>query len=151
MTALPCNSLKTLTIAYNTESIMPNGGYSVKWRVVGDEVWHLEPNKRANPIVISGVPSCYPLEVQLLVDCGTGLQVVETFGVQGSGSSSCYTFELLDQAQYTYTPCGTTSSTTIYNTSTIGIDSERQTICAVDGSVSGGGYSRKDQCLGTQA
>lgn len=150
MPVAPCNTLKTLTIDYSTTSITPSGGYTVKWRAVGDDVWHLEPNKRANPIVISGVPSCYPLEVQLLVDCGTGLQVVETFGVQGSGSSSCYEFGLLDTAQYTYTPCGTSSSVTIYNTSTIGIQEVNPTICAVDGSVSGGGYTRLDQCLGNQ-
>jgi hypothetical protein len=151
MPVAPCNTLKTLTIDYSTTSITPSGGYTVKWRAVGDDVWHLEPNKRANPIVISGVPSCYPLEIQLLVDCGTGLQVVETFGVQGSGSSSCYEFGLLDTAQYTYTPCGTSSSVTIYNTSTIGIQEVNPTICAVDGSVSGGGYTRLQQCLGTQA
>jgi hypothetical protein len=147
---LPCSTLKTLTIQYSTESIMPNLGYTVQWRAVGTETWYTEPNKKANPIVISGVPSCYPLEVRLMVDCGTGLQTVETFGVQGSGSSSCYTFSLLDTGEYTYTPCGTTSSRTIYNNSSIGIDSVNQTICAVDGSVSGGGYSRGDQCLGNQ-
>lgn len=151
MAVAPCNSLKTLTIAYSTESITPSGGYTVKWRAVGDDIWHLEPNKRANPIVISGVPSCYPLEVQLLVDCGTGLQVVETFGVQGSGGSSCYSFDLLDTGQYTYTPCGSTNSVSIYNTTSVDVLSANQNICAVDGSVSGGRYSRKDQCLGTQA
>lgn len=151
MPVAPCNTLKTLTIDYVTTSITPSGGYTVKWRVVGDDVWHLEPNKRANPIVISGIPSCYPLEVQLLVDCGTGLQTVETFGVQGSGSSSCYTFDLLDTAQYTYTPCGSTSSVTVYNTSTTELSAINNSICAVDGTVSGGGYSRRDQCFGTQA
>lgn len=150
MPVAPCNTLKTLTIDYVTTSITPSGGYTVKWRVVGDDVWHLEPNKRANPIVISGIPSCYPLEVQLLVDCGTGLQTVETFGVQGSGTSLCYEFGLLDTAQYTYTPCGTSSSVTIYNTSTIGVQEVNPTICAVDGSVSGGGYTRMEQCLGNQ-
>jgi hypothetical protein len=145
-----CNTLKTLTIDYTTSSIMPNGGYTVQWRVVGDEVWHTEPNKRANPIVISGVPSCYPLEVRMMVDCGSGLQVVETFGVQGSGSATCYTFELLDSAQYTYTPCGTANSVTIYNNANIGSE-VAQNICAVDGSISGGRFTRMDQCLGTQA
>jgi hypothetical protein len=143
-----CNTLKTLTIEYASSSIMPTMGYTVQWRIVGDEVYHTEPNKRANPIVISGVPSCYPLEVRLLVDCGSGLEVVETFGVEGSGSSTCYTFTLLENAEYTYTPCGSTSSVTVYNSSNIGAEQVSQTICAVDGSVSGGGYSRMDQCLG---
>jgi hypothetical protein len=150
MAVAPCNSLKTLTIEYSTSSIMPSGGYTIQWKAVGDDEWYTEPNKRANPIVISGVPSCYPLEVRLMVDCGSGLEIIETFGVAGSGSSSCYTFDLLDTAQYTYTPCGTSSSVTIYNTSTIGIQEVNPTICAVDGSVSGGGYSRRDQCLGNQ-
>jgi hypothetical protein len=143
MSTPPCNTLKTLTIQYITASIMPSGGYTVQWRIVGDEVWHTEPNKRANPIVISGVPSCYPLEVKLLVDCGSGLEVVETFGVQGSGSATCYTFEFLDNAEYTYTPCGTTSSISVYNSSNSQLT---QTVCAVDGSVSGGTYIRTDQC-----
>lgn len=151
LTDLPCSSLKTLTIQYFTESIMPSAGYTVQWRAVGNETWYTVPNKRANPIVISGVPSCYPLEVRLMVDCGTGLQTVETFGVQGSGTSSCYTFDLLDSAEYTYTPCGTTNSVSIYNTTSVDVLSANQAICAVDGSVSGGRFIRKDQCLGTQA
>jgi hypothetical protein len=150
MAVAPCNSLKTLTIEYSTSSIMPSGGYTIQWKAVGDDEWYTEPNKKANPIVISGVPSCYPLEVRLMVDCGSGLEIIETFGVAGSGSSSCYEFGLLDTAQYTYTPCGTSSSVTIYNTSTIGVQEVNPTICAVDGSVSGGGYSRMDQCLGNQ-
>lgn len=144
----PCSSLKTLTIQYTTSSIMPDSGYTVQWRVVGDEVWYTEPNKKANPITISGVPSCYPLEVRLMVDCGSGLQIVETFGVEGSGSSSsCYTYELLDTAQYTYTQCGSFSSISVFNSSTSELT---QTICAVDGTVNGGTFIRRDQCLGTQ-
>ena len=145
MAVAPCNTLKTLTIDYSTTSITPSGGYTVQWRAVGDDVWHTEPNKRANPIVISGVPSCYPLEVKLLVDCGTGLQTVETFGVAGSGSSSCYNFKLLDTAEYTYTPCGSTSVNNVYNN--IDFQNTGQTICAVDGSVSGGTYTRLEQCI----
>ena len=148
MTEAACNSLKTLTIEYSTSSIMPSSGYTIQWRIVGDEVWHTEANKKVNPIVISGVPSCYPLEVKLLVDCGSGLETIETFGVQGSGTSSCYMFELLDNVQYTYTPCGSASSVTIYNAVSGGVQEVQQTICAVDGSVSGGGYSRMNQCLG---
>jgi hypothetical protein len=143
----PCNTYKTLTIQYTTASIMPDSGYTVQWRILGDDVWYTEPNKKANPIVISGVPSCYPLEVRLMVDCGNGLQVVETFGVQGSGSATCYTFEFLDTAEYTYTPCGTTSPVSVYNSSNSGLT---QTVCAVDGSVTGGPYIRTDQCRSNQ-
>ena len=143
---LPCSSLKTLTIQYSTDSILPDSGYTIQWRAIGTDTWYTESNKKANPIVISGVPSCYPLEVKMLVNCGSGLQVVETFGVQGSGTSSCYTFELLDSAQYTYTPCGSTTSQTIYNSVLEGLNG--QSVCAVDGSVTGGRYSRMDQCQG---
>jgi hypothetical protein len=144
----PCNTLKTLNIQYTTASITPDSGYTVQWRVIGDDVWYTEPNKKANPIVISGVPSCYPLEVRLMVDCGSGLQVVETFGVQGSGTSLCFGFELLDPGQYTYTPCGSTTSVSVFNS--IGGETP-QDVCAIDGSVSGGRYTRKGQCLGTQS
>jgi hypothetical protein len=145
MPVAPCSSLKTLTVEYTTSSIMPDSGYTVQWRVLDDEVWHTEPNKKANPIVIAGVPSCYPLEVRLMVDCGSGLEVVETFGVTGSGSSSCYTYEFLDTSQYTYTPCGSTNSISVFNSS----DSQlQQSVCAIDGTVSGGRFIRVDQCRG---
>jgi hypothetical protein len=147
MPVAPCSLLKTLTIQYTTSSIMPDSGYTVQWRAVGDDVWYTEPNKRANPITISGVPSCYPLEVRLMVNCGSGLEVVETFGVEGSGSSSCYTYEFLDTVEYTYTPCGGTTSVSIYNSSNSELS---QTVCAVDGTVSGGAFIRRDQCRGTQ-
>jgi hypothetical protein len=124
MPVASCSSLKTLTIQYTTSSIMPDGGYTVQWRVVGDEVWYTEPNKKANPIVI---------------------EVVETFGVAGSGLSTCYTYELLDTAQYTYTPCGSTNSVSIYNSSG---SQTQQSVCAIDGTVSGGSFTRMGQCLG---
>jgi hypothetical protein len=145
MPVAPCNVLKTLTIQYSTASIMPDSGYTVQWKIVGDDVWYTEPNKRANPIVISGVPACYPLEVKLLVDCGSGLEVVETFGVQGTGGSVCYEFELLDNAEYSYTPCGGSTAVTVFNSTGL---STPQIVCAIDGSVSGGSYTRKNQCLG---
>ena len=79
-----------------------------------------------------------------MVDCGSGLQTVETFGVEGSGtSSSCYTYELLDNAQYTYTPCGSSTSISVFNSSTLELS---QTICAVDGTVDGGAFIRRTQC-----
>lgn len=145
-----CNSLKNLTIEYATSSIMPSSGYTVQWRIVGNEVWYTEPNKRANPIVISGVPSCFPLEVRLMVDCGSGLEVVETFGVEGSGTSLCYEFQLLDTAQYSYTPCGSSSPVSVYNSAALGVESLEQTVCAIDGSVIGGRYTRMEKCLGNQ-
>jgi hypothetical protein len=150
MSTPSCNSLKTLTIEYATASIMPSSGYTIQWRIVGSEVWYTEPNKRLNPIVISGVPSCFPLEVRLMVDCGSGLEVIETFGVEGSGSNLCYEFELLDTAQYEYTPCGASSSVSVYNSVGLGTESLEQIVCAIDGSVIGGRFTRVGQCLGNQ-
>lgn len=141
MPSFPCNDLKTLTINYSSGSVMPDSGYTVQWRIVGTTDWHTEPNKRANPITISGVPSCYALEARLMVDCGSGLQVVEVFAVQGTSTNTCYTFKLLETASYTYTPCNSTIPQTVYNQ----LGSE-QTICAINNTVTGGAYSRLGTC-----
>jgi len=144
-TALPCNSLKTLTINYTSGSIMPSDGYTIQWRVVGTDTWYTESNKKANPIQIAGVPSCYPLEVRIMADCGTGLQTIETFGVSSGLTVSCTMYELLDDALYTYTPCGTSTATTVSNTSI-----DRPRVCAVTGSITGGTFTTIGACLGDQ-
>lgn len=141
----PCNDLKTLTITYTSSSIMPDTGYTVQWRIVGSDNWYTQANKKANPIVIAGVPSCYPLEVRLLANCGTGLEVVETFGVSGGYSASCQMYRLLDSAAYTYTPCNSTTAATVYNV----VESPQQ-ICAVANTVSGGQYTAMGSCLSEQ-
>lgn len=140
-----CNDLKTLTISYVSSSIMPDAGYTVQWRIVGSDIWYTHANKKANPITISGVPSCYPLEVRLMANCGTGLEIVETFGVSNGYSASCQQYRLLDSITYTYTPCNSSSPTTVYN-----VAQNPQTICAVANTVSGGQYTNMGQCLGEQ-
>ena len=139
---LPCSTFKTLVIDYTTSSLLPSDGYTVQWRAVGSDIWFTENNKKANPISIPGVPNCYPLEVRLLADCGSGLTVVETFGVSSGTADACYTHILLDDASYTYMPCdGRTDLITIYN-----ISGSPQTICAVEGSVVGGSFTRQQIC-----
>lgn len=142
MPSLPCTDLKTLTINYSTGSVMPDTGYTVQWRIVGTTDWHTEPNKKANPITIAGVPSCYALEARLMADCGSGLQIVEVFAVQGTSTNACYQFKLLDTASYNYTPCNSALEQIVYNQ----MGSE-QIICAIDGSVNGGSYSRLGTCI----
>lgn len=140
-TPLPCNTLKTLTISYTSTGITPTAGYTVKWRVVGSDTWYTVPNKTVNPITIPGVPTCYPLEVQLYVDCGNGLELLETFGVSAV-TSTCYQYELLDYASYTYVPCGATAITEVFN-----LDGSGQVVCAVEGSVEGHGrFTRLSKC-----
>lgn len=140
-TLFPCNVLKTLTIGYTGTGIMPSGGFTVKWRVVGSDTWFTVPNKTTNPIYVPGVPTCYPLEIELYVDCGNGLQLVESFGVSAT-TSTCYEYELLDEATYRYVPCGTTTVTEAYN-----LEGSGQTICAVEGSVEGDGkFTRVGKC-----
>jgi hypothetical protein len=78
---MACTTYKTLQIIYTTTSIMPANGYTVQWRVAGTTTWNVVTGKKANPITIAAVPSCDPLEIQLLADCGDGLQVIDTFGV----------------------------------------------------------------------
>jgi hypothetical protein len=145
----PCSSTKTLTIEYVTGSIMPAGGYTVKWRVVGSSTWYTVPNNTINPILIPGVPTCYPIEAQLLTDCGNGLEVISTFGVTGQTISSCYTYQFLDNSQYTYTPCGSSNPVTVYNSVDNG--NSIPNVCVIEGTVSGGRFTRMDQCLGNQA
>jgi hypothetical protein len=80
---MACSTYKTLQIAYTTTSIMPANGYTVQWRVVGTTDWTTISGKKTNPINIPAIPSCDPLEIRLMADCGTGLQVIDTFGVEG--------------------------------------------------------------------
>lgn len=120
---------------------MPSSGYTVKWRVVGSSTWYTVPNKTINPITIPGVPTCYPLEVQLYVDCGNGLQLLETFGVLNN-ASECYQYELLDAGLYRYVPCGAVDVVEVNNTEGSGTR-----VCAIEGTVEGfGKFTRITKC-----
>lgn len=82
------------------------------------------------------------LKEKFLADCGTGeLNELETFAVTGV-STSCNTYRLLDSANYTYTPCNGFQSVSIYN-----ISGAPQSVCAIEGSVSGGQFTFLSSCI----
>lgn len=139
----PCSSTKTLVINYTTaNNILPASGYTIQWRVVGSSVWNTVPNKTTNPITIPNVPTCYSIEGKILADCGTGeLSELETFGVTGI-STSCASYVLIETGEYTYTPCGDFQPTSIFNNAAV-----PQTICATEGTVSGGQYTFFGACV----
>lgn len=139
----PCSSTKTLVINYTSATnILPAGGYTIQWRVVGSSIWNTVSNKTTNPITIPNVPTCYSIEGKILADCGTGeLNELETFGVTGI-STSCASYRLVDDGNYTYTRCGDLQSVSIYN-----VSGAPQSICAVEGSVSGGQFTHLGSCI----
>lgn len=138
-----CSSTKTLVVNYTSESnILPAGGYTIQWRIVGSPTWNTIPNKTTNPITIPNVPTCYSIEGKILADCGTGeLRELETFGVTGI-STRCSTYRLLDNGDYSYTPCSGFQPVTIFNNSGV-----PQSVCAVEGSVSGGQFTYLSACI----
>lgn len=140
---LPCSTTKTLVINYTSASnILPANGYTIQWRAVGSTTWNTVPNKTTNPITIPNVPTCYSIEGKILADCGTGeLSELETFGVTGV-STTCANYQLLSDGDYTYTPCNSSQSLAVYNNSL-----SPQTICAIEGTVVGGQYTRIGACL----
>ena len=139
-----CSSTKTLVINYTSSSnILPAGGYTIQWRIVGSPTWYTVANKTTNPISIPNVPTCYGIEGKILADCGTGeLRELETFGVNGN-SSSCVNYSLLDTSTYFYTPCGGIQQISIFNSG-----ESPQSVCAVEGSVTGGQFTYLSACLG---
>jgi len=79
---------------------------------------------------------------------GGSLSNPVTFAITSS-ASACYSFELLDTATYTYTPCGASQASSVYNVATN--PQVSRSVCAQDGTVSGGRYMRGNVCLGVQA
>lgn len=138
-----CSSTKTLVINYTSESnILPAGGYTIQWRIVGSPTWYTVANKTTNPISIPNVPTCFSIEGKILADCGTGeLRQLETFGVTGV-SPSCVSYSLLDTATYSYTPCGGFQQLSLFNN-----ESAPQSVCATEGSISGGRFTYLSVCL----
>lgn len=135
-----CSSYKTLVVNFNAPAIPPANGYKVSWRVVG-ESWIDVPNQFNNPITISNVPTCYNLEVSVQADCGDGnLGTAVIVAVTGVGSN-CYNFILLDNGTYFYKPCGIEVEEQI-----VVNENFPPTICATDGTVRGGSFTRTVQC-----
>lgn len=143
-----CNSFKTLTLNYTSPSIEPANGYVVKWRIAGSgNAYTTEPNKYGNPIYIPNIPACYNIEGTIQADCGGSLSNPVSFAITSS-ASACYSFELLDTATYTYTACGASQASTVYNNSSS--SQVIRTVCAQDGTVSGGRFVRGNACLAPQ-
>ena len=141
-TPVPCVTYKTLYVSYTPPEIAPINGYKVKWKVASATVWNVEPNQYNNPISIANVPACNNLQVSIQADCGNGSVGQEIIVAVPGATTTCYTFVLNAVATYTYTPCGSTTASTINNTSTV----SPLSVCAVDGSVSGGAFTRSGTC-----
>lgn len=136
-----CSTYKTLQVSFLPPAIPPANGYIVKWRVAGDDEWIAVPPQYNNPITIAGVPACFNLEVSIQANCGEGnLGPANIVSVAG-GVSTCYTFQFLDTANYQYVPCGSTTPVTVSN-----VSGSPTSVCAVDGTVSGGAFSRTTMC-----
>lgn len=141
-TPVPCVTYKTVYVAYTAPDIAPLYGYKVKWRLAGETTWNAVANQYNNPISIANIPACNNLEVSVQADCGNGSVGQEIIVAIPGNSTTCYTFILTDVATYSYTPCGGTSVSTVNNTSA----ESPLSICAKDGSVSGGAFTRSGTC-----
>lgn len=141
-TSTACATYKTLFIVFTTPEIPPYNGYKVKWKVATDTTWTVEPNQFNNPISIPNVPACNSLQVSIQADCGNGSTGQEIIVAVPGVNSTCYSFTLNDLGTYTYTACGSSTPSTVVNSST----TSPTVVCAVDGSVSGGSFTRGNQC-----
>jgi len=140
MPALPCSTYKTLEISFNSPSIPPANGYIVKWRVVGQTNWNTVYQNQ-NPITIANVPACFNIEGTIQANCGNGNLGAEIIFAVSGATTVCYNFQLLDTGLYVYVPCGGAGSVNVNN-----VSSSPQTVCAIDGSVTGGSYTRTSEC-----
>lgn len=138
---MSCSTFKTLQVSFQTPAIAPANGYLVKWRIVGETAWN-EVTQYGNPVTIAGVPACFNIEGTIQANCGNGnLGNPINFSAVG-GTTVCYQFTLLNTGNYTYVPCGQVDQTvTVSNNA----NSPTQ-VCAKDGTVFGGGYTRTVQC-----
>jgi hypothetical protein len=138
---MSCSTFKTLQVSFTTPQIPPANGYLVKWRVVGASTWN-EVTQYGNPVTIAGVPACFNIEGTIQANCGNGnIGQPINFAAQG-GTTTCYLFTLQNTGNYTYIPCGQVDQTvTVSNNA----NSPTQ-ICAKDGTVTGGSFTRTVQC-----
>lgn len=140
MAAIPCSTTKTLSVSFTPPPFTPANGYKIRWRIAGGS-WVDVPNQYNNPVTIANVPACYNLEVSIQADCGGGNLGTAIIAAVTGGVSTCYYFELLNSANYTYVPCGSSTPVTVTNNA-----SSPLSVCAVDGSVEGGSFTRTVQC-----
>lgn len=130
-----CSTFKTLQVAFVEPTIPPANGYVVKWRPVGTTTWNTV-SQNQNPVIIAGVPTCFNIEGTIQANCGDGnLGTPVVFAVTSS-SSECRSIQLIQTAVYTYVPCNGGSPVTVNN-----LSSSPTTVCAQDGTVSGGTFT----------
>jgi hypothetical protein len=138
---MSCSTFKTLQVSFAAPQVAPANGYLVKWRAVGATTWN-ETTQYGNPVTIAGVPACFNIEGTIQANCGNGnLGQPINFAATG-GTTVCYSFTLNNTGNYTYIPCGEVDQTiTVSNNA----NSPTQ-ICAKDGTVTGGSFTRTVQC-----
>lgn len=142
---MACNSYKTLQVEFIEPAVPPANGYLVKWRPVGTSSWNQLSTLNGSPIYIPNVPICQNLEGTIQADCGSGnFGPVINFAVTAE-QGECYTFVLLEDATYSYIPCAGSEELTIAIAASAPI--EQRTICALNGSVSGGSFTRTTICF----
>ena len=138
---MSCSTFKTLSVSFTAPVIAPANGYKIRWRIAGG-TWTDVPNQYNNPVTIANVPACFNLEVAIKADCGGGNFGQEIIAAVTGGTTNCAEFELMATATYTYVPCGQTTPVTVNNNA-----GSTQSVCAVDGTVSGGPYTYLNSCF----
>lgn len=135
-----CTVLKNIILNFTPPALTPALGYKVKWRVVGTTVWNNIPNQFSSPIIITGVPACNDIEGTIEAQCDSNVYSNPVSWVV-NGNGLCFSYILNDTATYTYTSCTTGNSVTVSNNS-----STPTTVCAIENSVSGGGFTKTTSC-----
>lgn len=139
----PCDSYKSVLIVLQPPTIPPANGYSVRWRIQGSSNWNDYPVQYGTTFTIVNVPACYTIEVAIKANCDGG-SGDEVFTLVRGTNTKCYIYDLVDTAIYTYTPCGTNYPISI--SITAGMPYNERQVCALDGTVSGGAFTRSVLC-----
>jgi hypothetical protein len=141
---MSCSTYRTLSIRYDEPEIAPANGYVIKWRIAGDLTYNTVSSLYGNPLQITNIPTCYNIEGTVQADCGGGnLGTPVNFAVSGT-SVGCYNFELLETRTYTFTPCNQTAPISVFNNASDPLVD--RTVCALDGTVTGGIFTRGTSC-----
>lgn len=140
VTPLPCATSRTIRLDFVTPAIPPANGYVVKWRAVGQTDWNELPPQFGNPLYLYNVPSCFDIEGTIQANCSGTLSNPVNFAV--ASASGCFQFTLTQNATYTYIPCNESTPITIQNNM-----SSPSTVCAVDGTVTGGTFTKGVACI----
>lgn len=145
---MSCTSIGALriTVTLPVGAVAPLNGYRVKYRPItpaNNAPWTYFTQNQ-NPIVIPGVSLCDNLEGTVEADCGnSNFGTIKTFYVPAL-ATPCKTYRLTSpQVTYTYFPCNSDVSSTIFNTGSTAQNG--LTICAKQNTVTGGGVEDLNQ------